>query len=214
MAACRACSARLSELRQVRSMLAAVPPVEPRRSFRVREADVRGPVAPRRQPFVLRAMPALSAAAVFVFGIAVALDLRGDSGDAGMGGLSAQGDSRAYDSADSPPYAESSNDGFAADADPDKATGDPTAPSASAAARDGETIATAPAPATGGGAAPAPQELDDGERVDAFTDDGDDGNNSALRIVEIIAGATALAAAAIALVAWRQRKGAAAHGPT
>jgi len=216
LASCGACSARLSELRDVRSMLASMPQVAPRRSFRVREADLR-PRAAYQQPFLLRAMPALSAAAVLVFGVVLAVDLRGDDSDNSAPGtamIAGQGESRAaYDEAapDADRAPRGMTGGDAAEGPGDEATSDTATPPNAAAAAPAET---APVPATGGGSPAEDASPDRDERIEALADDGDGGNNVALRIVEVVAGVTALAAAAIALVAWRRRKGDAAHGPT
>ncbi len=80
LATCDACTTTLEELRQTKSMLATLPSADAPRSFRLRPADVANTDAlrnapGRETPTWMRAMPALSAAAIIVFGVVVAVDL-------------------------------------------------------------------------------------------------------------------------------------------
>jgi hypothetical protein len=85
VAGCAACTAELEGLRAVKSMLAALPQVEPSRAFRVRLADVEAAPAASRTyagtSGLLRAMPALAAVGAFVFVAAIATDFSTRDGD-------------------------------------------------------------------------------------------------------------------------------------
>lgn len=99
VAGCAACSAELAGMRQVRSLLQALPEQDAPRSFRLREADVSP--APRQAPQqlgLLRLMPALSAAAAIVFVVALSADLTSGGGN-GDGDLAAFGQRSAMESA-------------------------------------------------------------------------------------------------------------------
>lgn len=99
VAGCAACSAELAGMRQVRSLLQALPEQDAPRSFRLREADVSP--APRhapQPPGLMRLMPALSAAAAIVFVVALSADLTSGGGN-GDGDLAAFGQRSAMESA-------------------------------------------------------------------------------------------------------------------
>ena len=95
IAGCVACTAEFDGLRSVKSMLAALPQIEPARSFRVRLADVEAPAKPARAPAraLIRAMPALAAAAAVVFVGVLATDVstRDDGGERQAASRSADG---------------------------------------------------------------------------------------------------------------------------
>ena len=80
--ACPVCAQRVEELGRVRSSLTAMPEVTLPRSFRLRQADVEGrvPAAGGVSPW-LKAMPALSAAALVLFAVVVLADPGGESAD-------------------------------------------------------------------------------------------------------------------------------------
>lgn len=141
LATCAACQAELAGLRAVRDALRALPQVDQPRSFRLRATDVeRAPARPSAGGLgrAMRLAPALSAAAVLVFVIAVGADLaRGGSHGAQLASSSA---SRAGDEA--------------AAAAPSRPMQSPAAAFGSITNDSGGTVAGAPA--AGIGAPPAP----------------------------------------------------------
>jgi hypothetical protein len=234
VASCDACTAELDGLRSVKSMLAALPQVEPTRSFRVRLADIEAPAKPARARAagLLRAMPALAAAAAVVFVAVLATDVSTRDSDGERQAASRtvadsaipesmSTDDRALEFGTDGDDAASENSGTAAGG---TAAGSPAA--AEAAAPDvapqppqpsgaaGSPVADAPADASDGAARDSAGELSAAtteaeaiESADAASqeDDGGDGNRMGFLVVEIAAGALAIGAVAI-FIASRRRK--------
>lgn len=225
VSACEACAARLLGLRAAQSALRTVESVDAPRSFRLRQADVEAGVraAPRRggTSLALRLMPATSAAAVVLLVVLVGADLLSQGGGSSssnttraLTGQSAEksaGDAAAAPaprSADAPAGApaptstESAGDG-------DLAWRIATPPPAAA----GQAIAPEPsAPGTFPAAAPSTTEPKAAEAArptpptgaltyrDAQAPPTDTGDGwSGLRIAEVIAGAIAAGAGAMAV---------------
>ncbi|MEX0751248.1 MAG: zf-HC2 domain-containing protein [Dehalococcoidia bacterium] len=227
VAGCEACSTMLEGMRDVRTMLRALPQADAPRSFRVRPevaAEPRRGIPAPPAP-LLRAMPVLSAAAVIVFAITVSLDVAGGgNGDNGSSAARvAMSDSAGTEALEQggPPAPE--DESFNADRG---ATQDAPAAGSLAPAATATTAAAARAAAdeSAGGAAPdataigatAYAELaqgdsatdDDGERdleATSVGQDDDDGNKLALRIVQIASAAVAIVAAGVALRMWRKQ---------
>lgn len=223
---CAACATELDGLRRVKAMLAALPQVEPTRSFRLRRSDVEAP-APRVSSSasgLLRAMPALAAVAAAVFVGTLATDFSTRDG----GGRQAT----ARVTADSAAESLSMDDrALEFGADQDATIANSEAPAAGALVgtpADADGAAGAVAPQPGGAAEPPVQDAFEGEedgagvggsdnatRLDtkqmdtieaarAQTSDDDDGNRSAFLAVEVIAGVV-LAAAAAGFVVNRRK---------
>ena len=212
---CEACASTLEGMRGVRAMLRALPETDAPRSFRLRPADVEAPrqAVPAPPTTLMRAMPVLSGAAVLVFAIAVSFDVaRSGSGGDGGADLAAMADGAAetnqYD-------ASRGNDGpsIVAPAPGGESNGTPDAtppaPAASAAPPDAadatSTAAIEARAGSDGGAAPQDEAARDTEATVAIRDTGGDGNNLALRIVQITSAAVAIAAAVIGIRLWRSR---------
>ncbi len=81
VAGCDACRTQLDGMRQVRTMLAAMPRAEAPRSFRLRQADVEAAQPVRARPSVApRLVPALSALGMIVFAVALGADITSNDG--------------------------------------------------------------------------------------------------------------------------------------
>ncbi len=223
IAECDNCRAQLDGLRQVRSLLAAMPRAEAPRSFRLRQADVEAPssaAAPARaRPSIApRLLPALSALGMIVFAVALGADItsnggaRSDGDGAGTLTMNAplSSDAQEFDARTgapvagvAPPSAESATDttGGAADegtAGNDAATATDGAESMTKQADDATAAinaATADTPATR-------EELAAAAAQDTRTDDG----LGALFVIEIAALAVALGAGAVAVSMWARRR--------
>ena len=210
VASCEACSGTLDGMRQVRTMLRALPEAEPPRSFRLRRSDIEAPARTRTiaapPPSLMRAMPMLAAAAVIVFAITLGLDVTrdGNGGTSRSAGLSAMTERTAA-------YAEDSA-GAARNSETLPNGGPPVADQAPSGGTDSAT--------PGEGAAPQPNALaptaaastqmtaeaqPDVAAASAPSDAGD-GNKLALRIVEVAAAAVAIVAGGLALRTWRKRR--------
>ena len=213
VASCDACRERLAGLREVRSALAALPEAEAPRSFRLRQADVER--TPASEPLLnapwMRAMPVLATAAAAVFVAAVVMDAGGGSSESPSSALTADRVAERNASAPQPSTAGGAQAYDSAGTPPDAGTFAPLGPQGDSAG--GES---APGPATGVDApkateatsralVPSPEVQAAGDAAQPLADDGDDGI-SAVRMTEIIAGALALVAAAVAVAAWRQRR--------
>lgn len=223
VATCEACTTMLEGMRDVRTMLHALPQVEAPRSFKLRAADVaaRPRAVPAPPNTLMRAMPVLSGAAVLVFAIAVSFDVAGSGGSDDDG--SAQLASMADSAAESSQYNEATRDGAGAADDAAAPTTSPApgvlrrspettppAPAAGAApesAEDATTIAAFEARSGADGDAAPPG--DDSEReieaTSAAAEDDGDRNNLGLRVVQIASAAVAIAAAVIGVRLWRKR---------
>ncbi len=194
MAACGDCTARLEELRRVKSMLAAMPQAGAPRSFRLRQVDVEAPVrsAPVFMPGLLRAMPAASGVAALAFVLVLATDFSTRNGDGGRtASLQSPADSaHSIDrieskSAEAPAGASAVESDGALDPAPLEynADGTPAAEAAAGAvAPDGEVVpddaaerADLPAASVTGGdvATAAPEAIDQYAPLDATSGDGD-----------------------------------------
>lgn len=203
VAGCEACRAELAGLRAVRSMLSALPEAAAPRSFRLRRADVEAPARRSAAPPVwLRAMPALSAAALVLFVALAAVDASRGGGDT-LRAMSAPGASKsAGEMADrntaplpSAPVAGGlSTDQSAPDAgEAPGATTDARVPGVAPPAEGTDTYATSPE-------APQPER---GARPAAGDDDGGIG---ALRAAEVASMIVAVAAAGLAAFTWARRR--------
>jgi hypothetical protein len=235
LSACPACVAELDGLRRVKALLAALPEAEPRRSFRLRQADVMAPPAPARAPAggLLRAMPALAAAAAAIFVGVLATDLSTRDGGGERQAVTRNSDNGAAESAamsDADQALEYRvGDDTTNASDPPAAGALHSTPDAAAAERelapageqtrpdDAEPPVAADAP---GGAADAaegdglagdgqaatslPAESIEAANADTAADD-DDGNRWGFLAVEVIAGVLAVAAAA-AFISNRSRR--------
>lgn len=229
VASCAACAEALEGMREVRSMLRAMPEAEAPRSFRLRQADI---AAPRRgipapPTPLMRAMPLLSAAAVIVFAVTVGFDLagngsRGDSESSALlnnfsdGTIASQyapderelAEPGAADAATTP--SQPDDDGAAArETAPDGVTGSDPSAEAGAAASGGEAGADAPEPADTQlpqASGPAAEETQADRAASSEFDSDDDGNNLVLRIVQVTSAAVALVAAGLAVRTWRKRR--------
>jgi anti-sigma factor RsiW len=222
VATCEACTTMLEGMRHVRTMLGALPEVEAPRSFKLRAADVAAPgrTVPAPPSTLMRAMPVLSGAAVIIFAIAVSFDVAGGGSDGnGSAQLAAMSDSAAesqqYDAATA------GGEGAASDAaapttspapgalqrSPDATPPAPAAGAAPDSAEDATTTAAFEARIDEDGDAAAPQDESerDVEATSAVSRDDGDGNNLALRIVQIASAAVAVAAAAVGIRLWRKR---------
>jgi hypothetical protein len=214
VAACDACRARAGELRAVRASLAALPRVDPPRSFRLHPSQLAAP-APRR-PYApspwMRYAPAVSAAAMVVFAVLVGVDITRTADDSapGMGGFARtlSDDSSEMAAAPAERSATDTVDPAAAGAAAEEAVSPDAATSA-----DGDDTAFSGATPS----APAPEEQiaaitrESGEQTaeavqlrDA-TDD-DDAGVSWLRVAEVTAAAVALIAALYAATSFRRRR--------
>jgi hypothetical protein len=218
IAGCAACAAELEALKRVKAMLSALPQVEPRRSFRLRQSDNEAPA--RRAPApvgpLLRALPALASGAALVFVGALTADLSTRDGDGDRQATSG----RTLDTAESAAMDDPTMQLRAGDDAAGPATGDGFA----------ETSATPAAAAAGGmvpddadvappvpGAAELQQTLEreaaaqpdmtqaDSARAASAEVGDDEGNRTAFLAVEIAAGIVAVGAAA-AFVASRRRR--------
>jgi hypothetical protein len=233
VAGCDACAAELDGLRSVKSMLAVLPQVEPSRSFRVRLADVQPPARESGAPAsaLLRAMPALAAAAAVVFVGVLATDVSTRDGDGDRQATSGIAADRAADggvaeslSMDerSLPFGTDGDDaaaenggtvagGVVAEASPDAASGAPAI-----APQPGEAEPPVGDSATGPGsdgaardefnesdsATKQAQELD-ATGQELSSGDDDDGNRMGFLIVEVAAGVLAIGAAAVFVASRR-----------
>jgi hypothetical protein len=212
IASCEACARQLEETRRVTSMLTAMGQAPLPRSFRLRQADVQAPAA-EPAGFGVRARafaPAISMAAVVLFGAVLAADLgtRGDGGESGM--FASRSDSSEAltmaDDAATENYEAPSGSGEAAD-------GDSTSPAAGAIAPESATRAAPPAADSAAGAesggeasaatslAPAPAPVETQREADtqilSASSDDDAGARPGYLVAEV-----ALAAIAIGAVGW------------
>jgi hypothetical protein len=167
----------------------------------------------------MRAMPALSAAAIVVFGVVLAVDLTGDSSARNAGTASREAVQEDRDSAEYGGTDSSAGSGAQADAAPSTAARNGAGDSAGTPA---QGLVPAPegafedAPADGessagddslGGAPTTPnkdQQVSTANNVESDSSEDD----AWLRVIEIAALAIALGAGALALWTWRQRRGA------
>jgi hypothetical protein len=216
IASCDACRAELDAIRGLRDALRAIPAAEAPRSFRLHpsQAGVQKRALPAPPPMLMRAMPALTAAALVVFAITGWISLSGDT-DGGDSGALARfengdiaGDGSEYqaaspsggtafdnagDSAEPPaPGALRPNDSTA-DAPAGESTGPitPTTPKAASRTNDQDVAPTTSAGDRQAEATSAIEEADD-----------DDGNNLVLRVVLIASAAVALVAGAVTVRNW------------
>jgi len=212
---CEVCTSTLEGMREVRTMLRALPEVDAPRSFRLRASDVAAPrrAVPAPPTTLMRAMPVLSGAAVLVFAIAVSFDIAGSGGSDSdsTASLSAMTDSAAEG------YDASGGDDAAGNGASETAPGaitremaDQTPPAPAAGAQpdtsEDPTVAAGFEARTGadGDAAP-PTDDREVEATSATPDDEGDGNNLALRIVQITSAAVAIGAAVVGIRLWRKR---------
>jgi anti-sigma factor RsiW len=200
---CGACRTRLAGLGDARDALRSLPEAEPPRSFRLRRAEVEAAPRPRVIPPLVRAMPALGAAAAIVFVAVLGADLyRG-------GGMSSD---RAASKSIQPmaaaaPNGESSQAPGAAAGSGQSA--DASAPN-SADATNKSAGAAAPDDAPAATTAAATAQAERSQPALAYTDSADGspnnasggGGDMAFRIVEVLAAAVALAAVGAAIM-WR-----------
>ena len=218
VAACDACTSMLEGMREVRTMLRALPEADAPRSFRLRQADVeasprRGVPAPPTP--LMRLMPALSAAAVIVFAVAVSFDFAsGTSRDANTMFEAAAQRTQGLEYSANDEAAPNAEDGAGAaspvlpapgavegsDSGGEDDTEDPAAPDAPAFAERGSAPDADAASPAAGNVAPAAT----AEAIESSTAASDDGNNLTLRIVQIASAAVAIAAAGVALRMWRR----------
>jgi hypothetical protein len=223
VAGCAGCSARLAELQFVRASLASLPDAPAPRSFRLRESDVAAPArVPAPLPGWMRAMPALSAAAVVVFAVVLGTDLatRSSDGDASGSGLAMS--ATRNESADSAAPDNQFDDSGGRAAGETEA-GSPALPGALAATPPADGVENAPAAdaATQGDAAPGEDTAASREQIAEETrtaerekleaasqrpSSDDDGNQTAFRVVEIAAAAVAVAAGIAAIGIWRRKR--------
>ena len=230
---CVACTMRLAELRQVKTMLAAMPEQPHPRSFRLRQADVEAPApaaaASRSRPAshggLLRAMPVMSALGVFAFAVVVAADVstRNDGGR-----LASSDRSIASLNSDSAEFGE---DAAAGQAQPPATGAAPGAAPGAVTEADGKEIgagAEASSPAPGAVMPGAPEDTaareDSDDAQTALTDSGretrmaydqieatintaDDGNDGriAFCVLEVGAAAIAIAAGAMFVIGRTRR---------
>ncbi len=223
VAACRACTARLGELRQIRSMLAAMPHAEAPRSFRLRQADVEAAPAPARRSPALRAMPALGGLAMVAFVVVLGADLatrpsnNGDSSQTAFGVERQSGNMFDESVVANAPAASAPgpSGGIAADEAPAAEAFTPDAPEAPPAGAAGADTARSPEDAAvltpvqaldadgyRDGPAPEPEQI---KSMNYASDD--DGSRTGFRIAEAAALAVGLGALAIAACAWISRRG-------
>jgi hypothetical protein len=224
---CERCAAELDGLRRVKTMLAALPQVEPARSFRVRLADVEAPAqgpAPARG--LIRAMPALAAAAAVVFVGVLATDFstrdadsarQASSGPAAESARALDMDStmQSFGDDDSAAGAAPNTFPFASEITRTAAAEAPDVADADASPSDGAAGAIESGDgATGGGvepdtpdrddaageAAAPPMEMEQVQAANARSADDDDDSRNAYLIAEIAAGAVAVAAAAAFII--------------
>jgi hypothetical protein len=226
---CERCAAELEGLRRVKTMLAALPQVEPARSFRVRPADV-GATDPRTMPAggLIRAMPALAAAAAVVFVGVLATDFstrdadserQASSGPAAESARALEMDStmQSFGDDDSAAGAAPNTFPFASEITRTAAAEAPDVADADASPSDGAAGAIESGDeATGGGveadgpegdgpagedaAAAPPVEMEQVQAANARSADDDDDSRNAYLIAEIAAGAVAVAAAAAFII--------------
>jgi hypothetical protein len=216
IASCENCRDELERLRELRATLRAMPVAEAPRSFRLTPSQAGARAAiPAPPPMLMRAMPALTAAALVVFAITGWISLS-DSGADGDNGALARFESAgngvgldyeaaspsggaafdsAGDSAEPPAPGALAPDDSTADAQVGESAGaiTPATPEAAARANDQDT-----APTTNAG---DPQT----EATSAIEEADDDGNNLVLRIVLIASAAVALVAGAVTLRNWRKQ---------
>jgi anti-sigma factor RsiW len=231
VAGCDACAAELDGLRRVKSMLAALPQAAPSRAFQVRQAEVEAAPRTAGAPAggLLRAMPALTAAAAFVFVATLATDFSTRDGtserQASSGPAVADSAERSLEMEDAGTLAGDGDDAAAAGAEatmqyaatpsaaagaiaPEASGDEPTDGSAGGGEIAGDTAAPddADAPPSGVAESPAPAPQSDAfEAANAETSEDDDGNRAAFVIVEVVAGAVALGALALFIYGRRKR---------
>ena len=215
---CAACATRLGELTNLRSALAAMPEADVPRSFRLRTADVEQMVrrSPPPSPWV-RAMPALSAVALVIFGVALAVDVgrRDDSSgsqvasrigladDGGRAESAPDSGGMNYDAGGSPSAAEAPSGGS------DSATrSQGLVPAPDAPATDDSGESSEADENFGGVTAPTPTTDEQVSTANDTPDDSGDGSDAWLRAVEFAALALAAGAGAVAFWTWRSRRGA------
>jgi anti-sigma factor RsiW len=222
VAGCAGCSARLAELQFVRASLASLPDAAAPRSFRLRESDVAKPAHTAPMAGWMRAMPALSAAAVVVFAIVLGTDLatRTSDGDARGSGLAMSATRNESADGAAPDNQFDDSSGRAAG---ETQSGSPAVPGALAATPAAEGAENAPAAdaATQGDAAPGEDTAASREQIAEQTrtaerekleaasqraSSDDDGNQAAFRVVEIAAAAVAVAAGVAAIGIWRRKR--------
>ncbi len=214
LASCEACRAALAGLRETRDALRAMPELEAPRSFRLRAADVepRTAPAPSHPSPTLRWAPAVSAIAAAVFVVALGVDLRsgGSSSSTSRSPLAVpqSGSAKSNESAGAMSGSPATDQTAPGSIEPGApAAARPQAPEPAGAAQ--ATLSaqpvqpsSTPAPA----ARPIPSPTSELRAAAGRGGSSEGGNNpSALRVLEIIAGAIAVAGGAAAIVVRRRR---------
>ena len=218
VAGCDACTTRLGELRQVRTMLSALGSVPVPRSFRLRQADVEAPARAPAAPAttygsrgVLAFAPALSGVAVLLLGAVVWADMatRGDGSGTQLSMPSASAPERgmltqddAFDAADGAGAAEDGQPGTpagqpaAGEVQPDTGGGTDAPP---------DTDAAAPGPIEESQAATRAAG-DAGALTSSFGEEDDGGVRAGYLALEVALAALAIIAGGAFIYAWWRKR--------
>ena len=231
LTSCVACRAAMDGLRATRDALRSIPDIETPRSFRLRAADVerRPSTAEWQASPMLRWAPAVSAVAAVVLVVALGVDLSsgGSSSSANRAPLAASqaGPAKSIENAGGAASTMAARAALSGDVAADGTAGRSTQPAAPAAAQppapgsSGATVTT-PIPSSGGAqrydatgtaapelaARPVASPTSELQATSGREISSGDGNNlTALRVLEIIAGAIAVVAGATAIVVKKRR---------
>jgi hypothetical protein len=220
-ATCAVCTAALADLRTLKSLLNALPPAAPPRSFRLSAAQAESAAPARLAALSWRIPMAFAPAAALVLFVAVVGgDLLTTSGpaqdDATSGGASAL--SRTESAVAEPTVsgagaalAPAPADAAAAGGAGDTAAPTVEAPSIAAAPPNDREVGSEDGDAAGGGAAGAPAGAEEqqsfttesAEAAPATAEPADEESRTAWRVAEVLAAATLVAS--LAYLFWRRR---------